>query len=181
MAGPLGSAAGGEQEAQGLRGQGAAAGSQAREILKTAPQVGSVTAEVILSELGDISRFRNAKTVCAYAGLVRWALVEAAWRLVGKSPKWAALFSRLRHRSGKKRAIVAVARKLLCVLYAMLRTSTPYKIVTTQTTAARTTGKKLVRTSTPEQTTPTETTAARTTGKKLVRTSTPEQTTPTET
>jgi len=92
----------------------------------------------LLSELGDISRFRNAKTVCPYArlvpvvrqsgerkskdmkitkegsGLMRWALVEAAWRLVGKSPKWAALFSRLMHRSGKKRAIVAVARKLLC-------------------------------------------------------------------
>ena len=92
----------------------------------------------LLSELGDISRFRNAKTVCAYAGLVpvvrqsgerkskdlkitkegsgllRWALVEAAWRLVGNSPKWAALFARLMHRSGKKRAIVAVARKLLC-------------------------------------------------------------------
>jgi len=89
------------------------------------------------------------------SGLLRWALVEEAWRLVGKSPKWAALFSRLMHRSGKKRAIVAVARKLLCVLYAMLRTSTPYKIVTTQTTAPRTTGKKLVRTSTPDQTTTT--------------------------
>ena len=131
--------------------------AEAREILKTAPGVGPVTAEVVLSELGDISRFRNAKAVCAYAGLVpvvrqsgerkskdmkitkegsgllRWALVEAAWRLVGNSPKWAALFARLMHRSGKKRAIVAVARKLLCVLYAMLRTSTPYKIVTTET------------------------------------------------
>ena len=32
-------------------------------------------------------------------------------------------------RSGTKRAIVAVARKLLCVLYAMLRTSTPYKVM----------------------------------------------------
>ena len=136
-----------------------------------------MTAEVVLSELGDISRFRNAKTVCAYAGLVpvvrqsgekkskdlkitkqgsgllRWALVEAAWRLVRESPKWAALFARLRHRSGKKRALVAVARKLICVLYAMLRTSTPYKIVTTQTTAPQTTRKKLVRISTPEQTT----------------------------
>ena len=110
--------------------------AEAREILKTAPGVGPVTAEVVLSELGDISRFRNAKAVCAYAGLVpvvrqsgerkskdmkitkegsgllRWALVEAAWRLVGNSPKWAALFARLMHRSGKKRAIVAVARKL---------------------------------------------------------------------
>jgi len=197
--------------------------AEARAILKTAPGVGPVTAEVVLSELGEISRFRNAKTVCAYAGLVpvvrqsgekkskdlkitkqgsgllRWALVEAAWRLVRESPKWAALFARLRQRSGKKRAIVAVARKLLCVLYAMLRTSTPYQIVTTQTTAPRTTRKQLVRiskadqttttvitvpdqttttvTATPDQTTTTETPAPQTTRKKLVRTSTPEQTT----
>ena len=40
---------------------------------------------------------------------------------------------------------MAVARKLLCVLYAMLRTSTPYKIVTTQTTAPRTPRKESVR------------------------------------
>jgi hypothetical protein len=57
--------------------------------------------------------------------------VESAWRLVTVNVKWAALFSRLRERSGKKRAIVAVARKLLCVLYAMLKTSTPYKVMTT--------------------------------------------------
>ena len=201
--------------------------AEARAILKTAPGVGPVTAEVVLSELGDISRFRNAKTVCAYAGLVpvvrqsgekkskdlkitkqgsgllRWALVEAAWRLVRESPKWAALFARLRHRSGKKRAIVAVARKLLCVLYAMLRTSTPYQIVTTQTTAPRTTRKKLVRISTPDQATTTVTTAPdrtttpvttapdqtittgtsapQTTRKKLTRAATPDQTTTTVT
>ena len=124
---------------------------EARDVIKTAPGVGFVTAEVVLSELGDISRFRNAKAVCAYAGLVptvrqsgekrskdlritkegsgllRWALVESAWRLVGSNVKWSALFARLKKRSGKKRAIVAVARKLLCVLYAMLKTSTPYK------------------------------------------------------
>ena len=135
-----------------------------------------MTAEVILSELGDISRFRNAKAVCAYAGLVpivrqsgekkskhmritkegsgllRWALVEAVWRLVRESPKWAARFSRLMQRSGKKRAIVAMARKLLCVLYAMLRTSTPYQIVSTETKAPRAPGKKVVRISRKEQT-----------------------------
>ena len=85
-----------------------------------------MTAEVVLSELGDISRFRNAKAVCAYAGLVptvrqsgekrskdlritkegsgllRWALVESAWRLVGSNVKWSALFARLKKRSGKK-------------------------------------------------------------------------------
>jgi transposase len=127
--------------------------AEARAILKTAPGVGAVTAEVVLSELGDVGRFRNAKAACAYAGLVpvvrqsggkrpkelqiskqgsgllRWALVESAWRLVNTSPKWSAVFSRLRKRRGNKRAIVAVARKLMCVLYAMLKTSTPYKVM----------------------------------------------------
>ena len=149
--------------------------AEARAILLTAPGVGFVTTEVILSELGDVSHFRNAKKVCAYAGLapivrqsgdkksrnlritkegsglLRWALVEAAWRLVTKSVRWAARFSRLMQRSGKKRAIVAIARRLLCVLYAMLRTSTPYRIVITDIRARRTTGKKLVKISSQEQ------------------------------
>ena len=115
--------------------------AEARTILKTVPGVGTVTAEVILSELGDASRFRNAKAVCAYAGLapvvkqsggkrskdlaiskqgsglLRWALVESAWRLVNTSPKWMAVFSRLRkrsdeasHRGGGQEALVRALR-----------------------------------------------------------------------
>jgi transposase len=154
-----------------------------RALLMTAPGVGFVTAEVVLSELGDVGRFRNAKAVAAYAGLVpvvrqsgdkrsrdmritkegsgllRWALVESAWRLVGSSPKWSAMFARLKERKGSKRAIVAVARKLLCVLYAMLRTRTPYQIVTTKVKAPAPPRKRLVlvRTSTAQQTPTTET------------------------
>jgi transposase len=175
---------------------------EARAILKTAPGVGFVTAEVILSELGDISRFRNAKAVSAYAGLapvvrqsggkkskdlkitkegselLRWALVESAWRLVGTSPKWSAMFGRLKERKGSKQAIVAVARKLLCVLYAMLRTSTPYKIITTETKAPRRPRKRLVlvRTSPAEQTTTMEAAARRTAHKAPAQTPTAEQT-----
>lgn len=157
-----------------------------RALLMTAPGVGFVTTEVVLSELAGSERFRNAQTVCAYAGVVpavrqsgdkrskdvritkegsgllRWALVESAWRLVRTSPKWAARYARLKERKGKKRAIVAVARKLLCVLYAMLGTRTPYKIVTTETKAPRTSRKRLVlvRTPTAEQTPATETATA---------------------
>jgi transposase len=176
-----------------------------RAILKTAPGVGFVTAEVVLSELGDISRFRNSKTVSAYAGLapavrqsgnkrskdmritkegsglLRWALVESAWRLVGSSPRWSAMYSRLKQRKGSKRAIVAVARKLLCVLYAMLRTRTAYKIVTTETRTPEKTRKRLVlvRTSTAESTTTAETGTPRTTRKTSVKTPTTDHTTTT--
>jgi len=125
--------------------------AEARELLKTAPGVGVVTAEAVLAELGDVRRFKNAKAVCAYAGLVptvrqtggkkskdghitkqgsgllRWALVEAAWRLAASSPRWASTYQRIKKRNGAKRAIVAVARKFLCVLYAMLRDSRPYQ------------------------------------------------------
>jgi transposase len=128
---------------------------EVRAVLKTAPGIGPVTIEVVISELGEIARFRNAKAVCAYAGLVpvvrqsggkkskdlgitkqgsgllRWALVQASWRIVRTSRKWELIFERIGKRSGAKRAIVAVARKLLCVLYAMLKTMTPYKILTT--------------------------------------------------
>ena len=69
------------------------------------------------------------------SGLLRWALVEAAWRVVRTSPRWSGFFSRLKKRCGGKRAIVAVARRLLCVLYAMLKTSTPYKIIPEATPA----------------------------------------------
>jgi transposase len=127
--------------------------AEARAVLKTIPGVGPVTTEVLISELGEIGRFKNAKTVCSYAGLVpvvrqtggkkskdlgitkkgsallRWALVEASWRLVRTSQKWERIFERISKKSGGKRAIVAVARKLLCVMYAMLKTMTPYKVL----------------------------------------------------
>ncbi len=178
-----------------------------RALLMTAPGVGFVTTEVVLSELAGYERFRNSQSVAAYAGvapavrqsgerrskdmritkegsgLLRWALVESARRLVRSSPKWAAKYARLKERKGKKRAIVAVARKLLCVLYALLRTRTPYKIVTTEAKAPRTPRKRLVvvRTSTAEQTTSTQTATPGTAHKSSPKSSTPKQATATET
>jgi transposase len=59
--------------------------------------------------------------------LLRWALVEAAWRLVRLSRRWGTVFEGLRKRRGKKKAIVAVARRLLGVMTAMLRAGQPYR------------------------------------------------------
>jgi transposase len=124
--------------------------AEARAILDTIPGVGPVTIDVVISELGDIRRFRSQKKVCAYAGLVpgqresagrtrelsitkegsklmRWVLVQAAWRLVNKTARWGRIFEGLRKRRGKKKAIVAVARRLLCVMASMLQNGRGYQ------------------------------------------------------
>jgi transposase len=123
---------------------------EAREVLKSMPQVGTVTIDVVVSELGDIRRFRSAKKVAAYAGLtpivresagkrkelaidkdgsrlLRWALVETAWRMVRTSRRWETIFDNLHRRRGKKKAIVAVARRLLGVMVALLRSGQRYR------------------------------------------------------
>jgi transposase len=124
--------------------------AEARAILDTIPQVGPVTIDVVLSELGDIRRFRSQKKVCAYAGLVpgqresagrtrelsitkegskllRWVLVQAAWRLVNTTARWRRIFEGILKRRGKKKAIVAVARRLLCVMVSMLQSARSYQ------------------------------------------------------
>ena len=132
----------------------AAAEREARAVLNSIPQVGDVTIDVVLSELGDWRRFRGAKKVVAYAGLdpgvresdgkahqlritrdgsglLRWALVEAAWRLVGKYQRWKTIYERVEKNTGsKKKAIVGTARRLLCVMFSMLQSGQAYRIVT---------------------------------------------------
>ena len=61
------------------------------------------------------------------SGRLRWVLVQAAWRLVGSSARWKRVFEALLKRRGKKKAIVAVARRLLCVMVAMLQSGRSYQ------------------------------------------------------
>jgi transposase len=125
---------------------------EARAILDSIPMVGPVTIDAVLSELGDWRRFRSQKAVAAFAGLdpgmrssadkrhdlhitkegsrlLRWALIQAAWRLVIKSPRWRRRWEQLKANTGsKKKAIVAIARRLLCVMFAMLESSETYRL-----------------------------------------------------
>jgi transposase len=96
-----------------------------------------------LSAIGDITRFPTAKQLVRYAGLgasvhasgqtyqtghitrqgrkeMRAALVESAWMAVEHHPYWKEQFERLSTRIGKKKAIVAIARKLLVVVWHVL-------------------------------------------------------------
>jgi transposase len=122
---------------------------EARAVLESVPCVGPVTIEVMLSELGDVRRFRSQNDVVQYAGLapglrqsaercvnlgitkegsrlLRWAMIELAWRLVGKTRRWGLLYEQLRARCGAKKAIVAVARRVLCVLVSLLKSGQRY-------------------------------------------------------
>jgi transposase len=124
---------------------------EAREILESVPNVGPVTVDVVLSEVGDVRRFRSIKRLASYAGLapgirqsagkkhqlgitkegsrlLRWAMVQMAWRMVGKSRRWGLDYLRLKQRMGAKKAIVAIARRLLCMIGSMLRSGQKYKL-----------------------------------------------------
>ena len=56
-----------DQELAKFAAAAPAAEQEAREVLDSIPQVGVVTIDVVLSELGDWRRFRSAKQVVAYA------------------------------------------------------------------------------------------------------------------
>ncbi len=121
-------------------------------LLQTIPGIGRKTAEVVMAYLDDPHRFKNARQVSSYSGLVprrhqsgmmdrqgrihkrgprllRCALVEASWVMLRLNPWARALYDRLcaGEKTRRKKAIVAVARKLLVRCWVMLLRKEPWK------------------------------------------------------
>ena len=119
--------------------------------LMTIPGVGELTAYLLLCEIGDIGRFKVDKKLCSYAGItpiiresadhrwagritkqgnryLRWAMVEAAQMAPKQDPALAAFFMRIADRRGRKKARVAVARKLLIAVWHVLAEEQDYRI-----------------------------------------------------
>ena len=137
-----------------------AAGDSRVALLTTVPGVGTRTAEVIAVHLFDARRFHSADEVSAYAGLVprqyqsgetdrrgritrrgpkllRAALVECAWCSLRYNPWARQTWLRLQGNGlSKKKAVVALARKLLVRCWAILRTGQPWRAPTPEPTAA---------------------------------------------
>jgi hypothetical protein len=107
------------------------------------PGIGLITAMTILGAIGEIERFPTAKKLVGYAGLgakvhssgqthrsggitkqgrkeLRAVLVEAAWIAVRYDQHWQEQFEALAFRIGRQKAIVAMARKLLVVIWHVL-------------------------------------------------------------
>jgi transposase len=123
--------------------------------LATAPGIGSLTATAFVATVDEVSRFASAHQLEAYLGLVpserssgerqrrgaitkagnarmRWLLIEAAWRILrsrrSETEALRAWALQLALRRGKRVAVVALARRLAGILYAMWRDETAYEV-----------------------------------------------------
>lgn len=119
------------------------------ERLITMPGIGRYSALLVAAEIGEVSRFPNSAKLCSYAGLVpsvyqsartlrrghitkegnkllRWILVECAHRAVVSDPHLSKRYNKLRKRFGGNKAIVCIARKMLCYIYVMLTKGKEY-------------------------------------------------------
>lgn len=136
------------------------AGDPVTTLLQTAPGVGPVVAAAFVSVIDDAKRFHNAHQVEAYLGLVpaeftsvtrrlgaitkqgngylRAMLVQAAWAILkGKTEDPLKLWGQaVISRRGKRIGVVALARRLVGLLWAMWRDDTVYEPTRVGTSAA---------------------------------------------
>lgn len=114
------------------------------KLLMTIPGVGGIRAMEIIAEAGDFSRFPSADKFSSYSGLVpsirqsgstlkvgrliqqaskhlKYVFIETAWVAVRKDNSLKHCYQKLSKKKGKQKAICAVARRICCIAYAMMR------------------------------------------------------------
>jgi len=119
-------------------------------LLTTMPGISYYSALLILSEIGDIKRFSDARHLCSYSGLVpstyqssdrtrhgsiakqgskwlRWLLVEVCTHAINGSRRFKSIYLRIAKKHGKNTARIAVAREMLKVIFYMLKYNEPFK------------------------------------------------------
>jgi transposase len=114
------------------------------------PGFGVITAMTVLAAIGEIQRFDSARHLASYSGLtpgleqsgtkynekgitkegrkeLRWAMVEVAQRTVKSDPLWKHRFQEMQKRMHRNQAIVAIARRLLELVWQVLTRRQPYR------------------------------------------------------
>jgi transposase len=112
--------------------------------LQTVPGIGAYSAMVVLAEVGEIERFGSKRALASYAGLtpsvresagkrkrggighhgsgtLRWIMLQVAQVAARHSPAAKAWIARLKKRKPAQVALIALARKLLTAVWALLR------------------------------------------------------------
>ncbi|HEX4864989.1 MAG TPA: IS110 family transposase [Acidimicrobiales bacterium] len=124
---------------------------QAVKVITSVPGIATLTAEMVIAELGvDMSHWPTGGHCCAWGGLapashesagkrkpvgtrqggnwLRKALIEAAWASVRSPGTYHnALFKRIARRRGPNKAIVAVAHSMLNTIWHLLSTGELYQ------------------------------------------------------
>jgi transposase len=118
--------------------------------LMSLPGVGWLTAQFLVSEIGEIERFPSAKKLASYCGLcpstrgsagkvwhgrtgpggrslLKWVLVEAAHTAARRDSYFGKICGRIERRRGKQQAYVAVARKMAEMIWRLLTERRPYE------------------------------------------------------
>jgi len=118
--------------------------------LLTIPGIGRTIALLLVSEIDDITRFRSDRKLHAYAGLVpsthssagrtfhgriiktgnkyiRWAMIEAVWPAIRSDAGLNNYFQRISRRKGVNQAKVCTARRLLTIVYKVLKEKREYR------------------------------------------------------
>ena len=113
-------------------------------VIQQLPGVGPVLAAVMVAEIGEVTRFTSARHLCSWAGLtprhresdtkvhrgrvtkqgsplLRWAVVEAVQKIPTDAGWLVCTREAIAARRGKQIATVAVARKLLTLVFYGLR------------------------------------------------------------
>jgi transposase len=108
------------------------------------------TALLVRSEIGSIDRFPDYKRLVSWAGLapslhqsgsveyhgsitkqgsrmLRWIMVEAARVAVNHDERMRTFYERVKYRRGDQKAIIAVANKMLKIIWFMLTRREPYE------------------------------------------------------
>ena len=129
--------------------QTVAMGKKAK-LLDTIPGVAPYTALYLSSAFDDIDRFPDSKHACAYVGLVpslhqsgdvsftghitrdgdkflRRNMIECARVAVRKDPHLKEFYLKLRRKRGERKALIAVARKMVSYAFWMLKRNQTYE------------------------------------------------------
>ena len=118
------------------------------EILMSVNGISTTASCAIIAEIGiDMKPFKTAEHICSWAGLcpgnnesagkrkstsvtkgnpyIKSMLCEIAWVIAGKRNTYlSAWYWRIKQKKGAKKAIIALARKLLVIIYTMLKQGT---------------------------------------------------------
>jgi len=118
-------------------------------LIQTVPGFGVFLSVLVAVEIEDIRRFEDVGKLHAYAGVIpsthssgerswhgkiikegnrwlRWAAVEAVWPALRADFDLRCYYERMKRRKGANSAKVATARRLLTIIYRMLKENRPY-------------------------------------------------------